>query len=208
MHGNPSDSADHAAGERIQGCLFIVSAPSGTGKTTLCGAMRHHFKDLAYSVSYTTRPPRRGEQNGMDYFFISSKEFEVGIQTGRWAEWARVHEHYYGTSAQWINQALSRGRSILMDIDVEGARQMVARFPQAETIFIMPPSMEELHQRLLGRGTDDPQTIQLRLKNAQKEMAHKDQYKHLVVNDDLQKATQHLITIIDSCCRSRHGGNP
>lgn len=103
------------------GCLFVVSAPSGTGKTTLCYLARNHFSDLAYSVSYTTRQPRSGEQDGKDYFFISVEEFEKGIETGRWAEWARVHGNLYGTSARWIRDTMAAGRDILMDIDVQGA---------------------------------------------------------------------------------------
>jgi guanylate kinase len=204
-HGTYPTSPTPKTANAVYGCLFIVSAPSGTGKTTLCAAVRRRFNDLAYSVSYTTRSPRSGERDGTDYHFITAAEFEAGIQSGRWAEWAKVHGHYYGTSAQWINKALSEGRSILMDIDVKGARQMVARFPYAETIFIMPPSMEELHHRLLKRGTDDPQTIQLRLKNAQGEMAHKEWYKHLLVNDELDQATQRLIDIIETCRRRGHG---
>jgi guanylate kinase len=177
--------------------LYIVSAPSGAGKTTLCDAALRHFKDLSYSVSYTTRSPRKGEIHGKDYFFVSKSEFEAGIRSGRWAEWAQVHGHFYGTSVQQIRDSLNAGRDILMDIDVQGARQMVARFPAAVTIFIMPSSEKELNRRLQIRGTDDQQTIALRLANARKEMTQKDKYRHIIVNDDLSKATDQFVDLIE-----------
>lgn len=196
---NATNSAQYAGTGPAVGCLFIVSAPSGAGKTTLCTAVRGRFKDLAYSVSFTTRSVRRGERHGEDYFFISHGEFEEGIRTGRWAEWAEVHGNYYGTSAQWVNDTLAKGRSILMDIDVAGARQMIGRFPQAETIFIMPPSLAELERRLRKRGTDDPKTIQVRLENARAEIAERGWYKHLLINDDLDQATRRLIALMLAC---------
>ena len=181
------------------GRLFILCAPSGAGKTTLCDALRRQRPHLAYSVSYTTRSPRQGEQNGKDYFFISTKEFEQGIAQGRWAEWANVHGNYYGTSAQWIDRTLNSGGHILLDIDLQGARQMVKRFPQAITVFIMPPSMEELERRLRSRGTDSKETIALRLVNAREEIGQKDFCRHVVVNDDLQITIQRLTALVDQC---------
>lgn len=178
------------------GRLFIVSAPSGAGKTTLCNAVRRQYPDLAYSVSYTTRPPRKEEQQGRDYFFIDVEEFELGISQGRWAEWAKVHDNYYGTSAQWIDRTLKAGHTILMDIDLQGARQMLQRFPQAITIFIMPPSIEILEARLNDRGTDNPETVALRLANAREEIARKDMCRHILVNDDLEEAKQQLGALI------------
>lgn len=194
-----NNAADIGTTRLSIGRLFILSAPSGTGKTTLCKAVRRRFKHLAYSVSFTTRSIRKGERDGKDYFFISKTEFEEGIRTGRWAEWAEVHGNYYGTSAQWINDVLTQGRSILMDIDVMGAGQMVKRFPQAETIFIMPPSLDELERRLRKRGADSNEAIQVRLKNARMEIAEKGWYKHMIINDDLEQATQRLIALISSC---------
>ena len=180
------------------GRLFIVSAPSGAGKTTLCDAVRQHICDLAYSISYTTRSPRPGEADGKDYFFISRDAFEEGIANGCWAEWARVHGHLYGTSAEWIDQTLARGQDILMDIDVQGTRQLLRRFPQAVTIFISPPSLETLEQRLRQRGGDDEATIAIRMRNARLEMDQQETYRHVLVNDDLDRAKQAFISIIES----------
>lgn len=178
------------------GRLFIVCAPSGAGKSTLCATMRRKYDELTYSVSYTTRSPRKDERDGRDYFFISVEEFEQGISQGRWAEWAKVHNNYYGSSAQWIEEALTAGHHILMDIDIQGTRQMLQHFPRAVTVFIMPPSMEVLENRLRARGTDSEETIALRLENAREEIAQKDLCRHVLVNDDLELATQQLSALI------------
>lgn len=179
------------------GRLFIVSAPSGAGKTTLCEAVRNHFNDLTYSVSYTTRAKRKGEQHAVDYYFISRAEFEQGIQRNRWAEWAEVHGNYYGTSARWIARNLEKGAKILLDIDVQGMHQLLKQFPEAVTIFIAAPSMEELRHRLEKRAADDARTIEVRMTNAEAEMKQQDQYRHVVVNDDLADARQQLISILE-----------
>lgn len=179
------------------GVLFIVSAPSGAGKSTLCRAALDHFPDLMYSISFTTRSPRSGEHNGMDYHFIAKEEFEKGIERGRWAEWAEVHGNYYGTSADTLNQELTSGRHILLDIDIQGTRQILQRYPDAITIFIMPPSLDTLQSRLQIRGTDNPETIAVRLSNARKEMAQKDFYRHIIINDHLPDAISELIAILE-----------
>jgi guanylate kinase len=202
----PSDAAGFSGSaveppDPTNGRLFILSAPSGAGKTTLCNALRRRFKELFYSISYTTRPPRSGEKNGREYFFITHEEFEQGIQSRRWAEWAMVHGHYYGTSAQWIETALTSGKSVLMDIDVQGARQIKQRFPKAVSIFIMPPSIEELETRLRLRGKDNNDVIALRMQNARNEIAQKDAYDYIVVNDDLDKAICELIELVKQAGR-------
>ena len=184
--------------------IFIISAPSGAGKTTLRKAALAVFADMRYSVSFTTRPPRPGEEIGRDYVFVTAPEFEAGIRSGRWAEWACVHGNYYGTSADVLAQSLSSGCDILLDIDVQGARQICARFPESVTIFIMPPSLEVLRERLVARGTDSPGVIAMRIENAGREMAQRDVYHHVVVNDDLETAVTELIRIIDSY---RNGGS-
>jgi guanylate kinase len=180
------------------GHLFIVSAPSGAGKSTLCAAARERFPDLRYSISATARPPRPGEVEGRDYFFVSEEAFKRGIEEGRWAEWAVVHGNYYGTPADFIRQTLAAGHDILLDIDVQGAEQLMERFPDSISIFIMPPSPEILMDRLQKRGTDDPEVIRRRMENARKEMAVKDRYRHIIVNDDLSRAVAAFTDIIRS----------
>ncbi len=189
---------------RPSGHLFIVSAPSGAGKSTLCGAARKRFPDLRYSISATSRPPRPGEVHGKDYFFVSEDEFKKGIEEGRWAEWAVVHGNYYGTPADFIQKTLADGHDILLDIDVQGAEQLMDRFPDSASIFIMPPSEEILKERLEKRRTDDPAVIRRRMENARKEMAVKDRYRHIIVNDDLSHASAQFIDIIDRRRRSHH----
>jgi guanylate kinase len=184
-------------GVKKPGVLFVISAPSGAGKSTLCRAVLDRFADLVYSVSYTTRSPRSGEQNGKDYHFITKDEFEKGIASGRWAEWAEVHDHYYGTSADFLNQELSVGRDILLEIDIQGTRKILQRYPDGVTIFIMPPSLETLKSRLQSRGTDSPEVIAVRLKNADEEMAQKDLYQHIIINDRLTDAVAELILIFE-----------
>jgi guanylate kinase len=181
-----------------EGRIFVISAPSGAGKTTLRRAALERLPDLLYSVSYTTRHPRLGEVSGRDYEFISLAEFEEGVGAGRWAEWAQVHGNYYGTSAEVLRRAVAAGRDILLDIDVQGARQICGRFPQSVTIFIMPPSLDTLAERLQARGADDPEAIALRLRNAREEMAQKDEYDHVIVNDRLAAAVEELIAVIES----------
>lgn len=181
---------------RNRGHLFIISAPSGAGKTTLANAVLERHGDMLYSVSYTTRKPRATEQDGTDYHFISKQDFEKGIKSGQWAEWAEVYGNYYGTSDQFIVNGLSSGRDILLDIDVQGAIQVLKKYPDSITIFILPPSMKILKKRLEMRGTDSPQVIDRRLAYAKHEMAQKNLYRHVIVNDNLSKAIEDLSAII------------
>jgi guanylate kinase len=180
-----------------RGHLFIISAPSGAGKTTLSRAIRKRFTDMVYSVSYTTRSPRKGEQDGVDYHFISKEAFKKDIETGRWSEWAEVHGNYYGTSAEFIEKGLSSGRDILLDIDVQGTIQILKRHPDSVTVFVLPPSLDTLRQRLEMRGTESKTVLNRRLENAKKEMAHKNLYRHVIVNDQLLSAIEELISIIE-----------
>ena len=183
--------------QRPRAHLFILSAPSGAGKSTLGAALRRRYPQLGYSVSYTTRPPREEERDGVHYHFIDADAFEAGIGKGRWAEWARVHDNYYGTSAEVLSDYLDQGTSVLMDIDVQGADQILKRFPAAVTIFIMPPSLDVLRQRLEGRGTDRAEVIATRMRNAEAEMDARHRYRHIIVNDDLKRASAELIYLID-----------
>ena len=192
-----------AANTEIKGTLFVISAPSGAGKTTLCRRLLNHFPDILYSISYTTRDLRAGETDGKDYHFISRQTFKKKLDLDYWAEWARVHGHYYGTSAAFLSDSLAKGRDILMDIDVQGAIQILDRFPDAVTIFIMPPSMGALEQRLDSRGTDSRATIKKRMRNAVREMEQKNRYRHVIVNDDLEKTADALIAIVKRCREGR-----
>ena len=181
-----------------RGRLFIISAPSGTGKTTLCSAVLNRFPDMLFSVSYTTRKPRNGEKSGIDYHFIKKKDFKDKIEDGKWAEWAEVHGNYYGTSAELLDKGLDSGRDILLDIDVQGTIQLLGRYPESITIFVMPPSIEELKRRLELRNTDSGEIIARRLENAKMEMAKKDLYLHVIINDQLPDAIEQLIAVIEN----------
>ncbi|MFZ7124636.1 MAG: guanylate kinase [Desulfobacterales bacterium] len=176
--------------------MFVLSAPSGAGKTTLCRRLREALPDLGYSVSTTTRKPRAGEREGVDYFFVDRDAFRRGIEEGRWAEWAEVYGNFYGTSADFLSRTVAKGTDILLDIDVQGARQIMERFPDAVTIFVMPPSLETLRRRLADRGTDDADTIERRMREAEDEMRRRDSYRHVIVNDRLEAAAEELIALV------------
>lgn len=179
------------------GHLFIVSAPSGAGKTTLCNSLRERFPDILYSISFTTRPPRAGETDGIDYYFIPKDEFVKGIELSRWAEWAEVHGNFYGTSSEFLDRKLAAGNDVLLDIDVQGTLQILRHYPDSVTIFIMPPSLDVLRSRLESRNTDTEDVISTRLVNAKKEMASKDRYQYIIVNDRLPEAVSELISIVE-----------
>jgi len=188
------------------GRRYILSAPSGAGKTTLCRAILDRFPDLRYSVSHTTRPPRPGEKDGVDYFFISTDVFQERLRNNRWAEWARVHDNFYGTSADFLEAQAAAGRDVLLDIDVQGAKQILARYPERTVaIFIMPPSLAVLKARLTGRSADSPEQIEKRLRNATDEMAQKEMYHHVIVNDRLTEAIDALAFLIDAYRSGKEG---
>jgi len=156
-----------------------------------------HFRGMLYSVSYTTREPRKDEISGADYNFISKEDFTGKIKEGKWAEWAEVHGNFYGTSASFLNEAIASGRDVLLDIDVEGTRQILKRYPDSITIFIMPPTLEILRKRIKSRGADSMEVIERRLKNAEEEISRRGMYMHVIVNDSLQKAVAELVGIVD-----------
>ena len=180
------------------GCLFIVSAPSGAGKTTLCGKIRKKFPELRYSISFTTRKPRTGEIDGRDYHFIDKKAFEKGIAGRQWAEWAVVHGNYYGTATAFIDKELGAGHDILLDIDVQGALRILERYPDAISIFVEPPTLDVLRKRLESRNTESQPEIERRLAEAGNEMSKKGLYRHVIVNDHLDAAVRSLATIIET----------
>lgn len=173
-----------------RGVLVIVSSPSGAGKTTLTRALLDEFKDkLAFSVSYTTRPIRVGEENGRDYWFVTPEEFERKVGAGEFAEHAYVHGNRYGTAIAPIEAALSAGRDMIFDVDWQGGAALSSRWPNDSLkIFILPPSMDELASRLRRRATDAQEVIDRRLRKAREELEHFDEYQHLIVNDDRERA--------------------
>lgn len=177
--------------------LFIVSAPSGAGKTTLVKALLERFDDLVFSISHTTRPPRQGEVNAKDYFFTDKARFMEMVDSGQMLEWAQVHDNCYGTSAAFVQERLAAGQSVLLDIDVQGGRQIMDCGLDCVSIFIMAPSLTVLEQRLRGRGTDTEEVILKRLENAKEEIAQKSFYTHVVVNDVLDEAIAELIGIVE-----------
>jgi len=181
---------------RLKGLLIVISAPSGTGKTTLSHMLLREFPNMEFSVSYTTRKPRNGEINGRDYWFVDRETFEKMIEEGNFLEWAEVYGHLYGTSKSQVIKALSEGKDVLLDIDTQGALNVKKNFPEAVLIFILPPSLRELKRRLESRGTDDEETIKKRLKIAREEIRRAPLYDYVVVNDVLEIAFDNLRSII------------
>lgn len=183
------------------GLLFIVSAPSGAGKTTLCKEVLRRInqgksKPLKWSCSYTTRPPREGEKNGEDYFFVSEEEFDQMIARGEFAEWAYVHGHRYGTSLRYLKEAEEQGIDLLLEIDCQGARQLREKYGSGCFIFILPPSLEELRKRLEKRATESKEMIERRLTRAKEELEEYPLYDYIIINDDFAQASKELEGII------------
>ena len=186
-----------------KGILFVLSGPSGAGKGTLRRRLFERVPDLAYSVSCTTRQPRPGETDGVDYRFLSEEDFRERISRGDFLEWARVHDHFYGTRAEDVREILDRGRDVVLEIDVQGALQVKRLIPEAVTLFIAPPSVEELERRLSRRNTEAPEERRLRLRNAREELGHAGEYDHRVVNDHLEEATEDLVHLVEHHRRRR-----
>ncbi len=180
----------------------MVSAPSGVGKTTVIKAAMRKQAGLRFSVSCTTRPPRSGEVPGEDYHFISREEFARGIEKGRFLEWAEVHGEYYGTDGDQVKAGLQAGDDVLLDIDVQGARQVRCSYPSALNIFVLPPSMDVLRNRLEARGTESPEKLARRLAAAESELADSPWYDYVIVNDLLEDAVTDLVAVIRAArCR-------
>jgi guanylate kinase len=176
--------------------LFIVSAPSGTGKTSLCNEVMRRVPRLTFSISHTTRPARSGEKNGTDYYFVSLEEFQKSIAQQKMAEWTEIYGNRYGTAVDTIQQLFAAGSDILFDIDERGARQLTEKYPDAVTILILPPSLEELKKRLRERGTENADSLARRLKRAQDEIKAMAWYRYTVINDQLEGAAAELSSII------------
>lgn len=189
----------------MRGNLIIISAPSGTGKTTILKRLFAQVKGVTFSVSHTTRSPRTGEKEGVDYYFVDQETFKQMRAANEFLEWAEVHDNFYGTSRREVDRHLVQGLDVFLDIDVQGARQVrEAAGGECFSIFIIPPSWEEQERRLTGRGTDSPETIRLRLQNARKEMQDAGLYDYLIVNDTVEQAVDTLrAIIIAQRCRTR-----
>ena len=177
---------------KAQPAVIILSAPSGAGKTSLARKLVAERDDVALTVSHTTRPMRPGETDGVDYFFVSEDEFEAMIADDKFIEYATVFGNHYGTSTQTIEQLISRGKHAILEIDWQGARTVRQKFPNAKSVFIMPPSLDALQQRLQSRKQDADAVIGARMRAAQNEMSHRDEYDYVIVNDDFQQAFARL----------------
>ena len=184
----------------MAGNLYVVAAPSGAGKTTLVRMLLDSESSVHLSISFTTRAPRPGEQNGREYHFVDAEAFRGMIDRHEFLEWAEVHGNFYGTSKKWIADQLAGGHDVLLEIDWQGAQQVRQLFPEAIGVFILPPSMEELTRRLTGRGTDSAEVISRRLAAAQAEMRHVGEFDYVIINDRLEQALDELRAVV---CASR-----
>ena len=172
--------------------MIVIAAPSGAGKTTLVHALIERNPDFVFSVSYTTRPKRPNEEHGRDYFFVSEEEFRRLDRQGEFLESARVFDNHYGTSRSQVESELAKGRNVVLEIDWQGARQVRAAMPECRSIFVLPPSVEALEQRLRSRRTDSEDVIRRRLRDSLSDLSHWDEFDYVVINDDLERAIDEL----------------
>jgi len=195
-----------------RGSLLIVVAPSGAGKTSLVRHLLSVRDDIRLSVSYTTRPARPGERDGIDYVFVSNEAFLARRERNKFLEWAQVHGNHYGTSRAWITDQIEDGVDIVLEIDWQGAAQIRRLFPEAVSVFIAPPSLQVLRQRLTARGQDAPEVIERRILAARSELEHAADCQYVIINQDFAAACQALVAIVDAVrCRfgqqaRRHAG--
>jgi guanylate kinase len=185
------------------GNLFVVVAPSGAGKTTLVTELLKREPNIKLSMSYTTRAPREGEVDGVDYYFVTRDKFEKMIAAGEFLEYANVYGNYYGTSRRWIEQELAGDHDVLLEIDWQGAKQLRSLFPHMVGIFILPPSLAELRKRLESRGKDSAEAIQRRMASAREEISHVLEFEYIIVNERFEAALSDLISIVHATRVSR-----
>ncbi len=192
-----------------EGILLIISGPSGVGKGTVCRYLLKIRDTVSLSISTTTRPPRPAEQEGVEYHFTTLPRFKNLIEEGAFLEWAVVHGHYYGTGLEPVQLALARGEDLILEIDVQGAVQVMEKAPEAVSIFMAPPSLEALEERIKGRGTEDTEKINSRLETARQEMKAYNLYDYIVVNDTVEHAAEQISSIIDAeKCKVSRGAKP
>ncbi len=197
-----------AAFMKDEGLLLIISGPSGAGKGTICKALRERYPWLRYSTSMTTREPRRGEREGISYYFRTNGQFEDLIRENEFLEYAQVYGHYYGTPKKQVLQMVDNGETVLLEIDIQGAMQVKTRYPKGVFIYIVPPSLKVLSKRIHERGTDSEEVIQKRLASITRELAQAHQYDYIIVNDVLDVAVHKACAIIEAerCKLSRNEG--
>jgi guanylate kinase len=181
-----------------KGLLLVLSGPSGVGKGTVCKALRNIMSDLVYSVSATTRPIRQGEQEGINYFFKTKDEFLSMIDSDRLLEWAEYVGNYYGTPRSFVEETIADGKDVILEIEVQGALQVKQKFPEGIFIFLAPPDLNELKNRIVGRGTETEESIQSRLSVAREEIELMDYYNYVVVNDKVELACQRIKSIVEA----------
>ncbi|MDA3130668.1 guanylate kinase [Aliibacillus thermotolerans] len=179
-----------------KGLLIVLSGPAGVGKGTVCRALRKIDTNIAYSVSATTRPPREGEVDGVDYFFKSKEEFRKMIERNELLEWAQYVDNYYGTPLQFVKDTIAKGKDIILEIEVQGAKKVKEKYPEGVFIFLMPPSLEELRERIVERGTETKDLIEKRMNVAQKEIDMMKNYDYVVENDEVDAAVKRIQAIV------------
>ena len=193
--------------ETKRGTLVVLSGPSGTGKGTVCGVVRNHLGDaVRYSISATTRKPRTGEEHGREYFFFTKEEFETLRDQNGFLEWAQVYDNYYGTPRAFVEEVLASGKDCILEIDPQGALQVREATDEAVLVFIAPPSLEELRSRLTGRGTESAEEVEKRLSCAESELAYRDKYDYIIINDDVETAAAKMeaILLAEKCRSARN----
>ena len=193
---SPSETSRSGPTTEGRGILFVVSSPSGGGKGTLVQRALDKVPNLSYSVSCTTRAPRPGEVDGREYFFVTTEKFREMIAAGKFLEWAEVHGKLYGTTREQVSNEISAGRDIILEVDVQGAASVRALLPDSVSIFILPPSFEVLRQRLQARGTDSPDELDLRLRNAPTELQDYSAFQYVIINDEVDRAAAEMIAVV------------